>query len=764
MRAGIFAYLFAVAATPLAAQEERAVPLENADFEDVGEPGTLPGWFGNADGASGYRIVHAGRDGERGSRYARLEWTESAEPAPFGTVLQSLDATELRNRRVRLTARVRLVEGAPKHLGMWLRVDRPGGARGFFDNMADRPIYGAKWAVYAIEGDVAADAQRVTFGVLLEGKGIAEFDDIQLTDLGPATAAAPVAVPKRRFGPPRAEAIAGDEAPAALSASGAENLAAFARVYGLVRWFHPTDAAASADWERVAIAAIPQVEAAGSAEELAAVIENTFRPYAPELSVSASLPLEAKGLDALSGEVYRWKHTGLGGTGRAYSSVRERIAASPARPFVSGEVALHHRQPAQLRYRLPLTAPVVQDAAPVVAPRWDKPDSWTPAGFDRPTRLAAVIAGWAMLQHFYPYWDTVDVDWNAVLRARLGEAATATDDIAFVPVLERLVEPIADGHGRIAYISTFDSGLPLDWKWVEGKLVITAAADFAEGIAPGMVVETIDGVPVAEALEEEMAQVSGSVQGKRNVALLRERWFSSPVQRTLVVTTEAGETISVDVASAPGEQVKDIREARPQTVAELEPGILYVDLTRWNDGIFRENLDRLAQAEGIVFDLRGYPRGTFLWLEHFIREPGSSPNFLAPVFVAPDGEARYPVNGDWKLEPKQPHIPAKRVFLTDARAVSYSESILGTVQRNSLGPIVGSPTAGANGNRSDFLLPGGYGLSYTGMRVTNADGSLQHIRGVLPDVVAVPTLAGIRAGRDEVLEAGLAELKRQMGD
>ena len=752
-------WVLGLAAAPLAAQDAREIALENADFEQVGEPGSLPGWTGTANAQSGYRFVHSGRDGEEGKRFARLESVEAEEAAPFGAIYQMVDPENLRGRRVRLTARVRLAEGASEHLGLWLRVDRPGDTLGYFDNMKDRPIRSREWAEYTIEGDVAPDATRVMLGVLMTGKGAAEFDTVRLSDIGAAQGTPPpVQAARPRFGPPRDSAIEGDAAPAPVTPRGMENLAAFARLYGLVRWFHPADTAADADWDRVAIAAIPLVERAATSGELASALRAAFAPLAPQLVVEAGAVEDLPAMPALSGDVRRWKHVGLGGTGRGYSSVRETVPAAAQRP------ALREALPGGVSFVMPLTVGAAQEdvGTQVIDPA--KPEGWVPAGFDRTTRLAATIAGWAMLDHFYPYWDTVDVDWDAELRARLAEAAIAGNDDAFAGVLERLVEPLADGHGRIIYRSRFRAGLPLEWQWIEDRLIITAVGEGAEGLEVGMAVDSIDGVAIETVLDAEMAQISGSAQNKRNVAVLRARWFSGPVQRVLGVTTEGAGRREVALASVPGDLAYAVQAERPEVVEELEPGILYVDLTRWDDTIFEASLDRMAQAKGIVFDLRGYPKGSPDWIDHLITQPSRSPDFQRPVFTAPDAAATYPDSGGWQLEPKQPHVGAERVFLTDARAVSYSESLLGTVQGNGLGPIIGSPTAGANGNRSDFLLPGGYGLSFTGMRVTNHDGTLQHIRGVIPDIAVAPTIAGIRAGRDEVLEAGLAELRRRMAD
>jgi C-terminal processing protease CtpA/Prc len=66
--------------------------------------------------------------------------------------------------------------------------------------------------------------------------------------------------------------------------------------------------------------------------------------------------------------------------------------------------------------------------------------------------------------------------------------------------------------------------------------------------------------------------------------------------------------------------------------------------------------------------------------------------------------------------------------------------------------IVGEPTFGANGDVSRIKLPGGYLFVFTGMIVTTHAGERIHAKGFQPDVPVTPTIEGIRAGRDEVLE------------
>lgn len=73
--------------------------------------------------------------------------------------------------------------------------------------------------------------------------------------------------------------------------------------------------------------------------------------------------------------------------------------------------------------------------------------------------------------------------------------------------------------------------------------------------------------------------------------------------------------------------------------------------------------------------------------------------------------------------------------------------------------IVGSPTAGADGNVSLITLPGGVRTYFSGLGVYYPDRSPTQRIGIVPDIVSMPTIAGIQNGVDEVLEEALALLR-----
>jgi C-terminal processing protease CtpA/Prc len=60
-----------------------------------------------------------------------------------------------------------------------------------------------------------------------------------------------------------------------------------------------------------------------------------------------------------------------------------------------------------------------------------------------------------------------------------------------------------------------------------------------------------------------------------------------------------------------------------------------------------------------------------------------------------------------------------------------------------------------------MVLPGNPAVSFTGHDVRHADGRQLQRVGIQPHVKAAPTIAGVAAGRDEVLEAAVGRLRER---
>ena len=380
---------------------------------------------------------------------------------------------------------------------------------------------------------------------------------------------------------------------------------------------------------------------------------------------------------------------------------------------------------------------------------------------DVSVRLADVVIAWNVLQHFYPYFDVVDADWDTQLTRSLEQALTDETGHDFFYTLREMVASLQDGHGSVYHPDYQQHGrLPLQLEWVEGQVVVTASGDPL--IERGDIIEWIDGVSAEEAVLEAERYISGSPQWKRWQAM--KSFGAGDADSWVELVIRRGEkTSDVRIRRRMAASVPD--DPRPGTIEELDEGVYYVNLSEAEMSEIDETMDTIAAARGVIFDLRGYPNNNHGVITHLLDGPDTSqtwmrvPKIIYPDHVEPSG---YHEVG-WGIKPLEPHIDANVVFITDGRAISYAESVMGFVEGYRLAEIVGQPTAGTNGNVNPMALPGGFRINWTGMKVVKHDGSQHHLVGIQPTVPVERTVQGVREGRDEFLEKALEIVKRGQG-
>ena len=377
---------------------------------------------------------------------------------------------------------------------------------------------------------------------------------------------------------------------------------------------------------------------------------------------------------------------------------------------------------------------------------------------DEDIRSGGVLIAWNVFQHFYPYFEEVETDWDLELTTALENALEdkTTDD--FYYTLCQLVAALKDGHGNVYYPGLDRAGLPFQVEWVENQVVITASQD-PESFMVGDIIVSVDGVAAEQLISDSVQYISGSPQWKRFRS--QSIFASGPKGSKATLEIKRGETILEKEAIRSFEQRRELSDKLK--IEQLEEGIFYVDLNSASMQEINEKIQELAEARGVVFDLRGYPNGNHMVINHLLAEKDTSMAWMkVPMIIYPDQEniPEYREVG-WGLSPLKPRIKGKVVFLTDGRAISYAESFLSFIEHYKLAEIVGQPTAGTNGNVNPFVLPGGFTVVWTGMKVVKHDGSQHHLIGIQPTIPMKRTIQGIREGRDEFLEKAIEVIKQQ---
>ncbi len=490
-----------------------------------------------------------------------------------------------------------------------------------------------------------------------------------------------------------------------------------------------------------------------------------FSPYTTGLEITPFLQTAQKAGCEENTRHFFWQHLGVGLNSTPNPDPNHPIYASQRVEAEAGNIVsgLFNDKPIcgevmdkaiskDLFLRFPISIPISSD---VFSPESE-------SLVETPIKIrfiADLIETYAIFQHFYPYLNLKNADLDNSFMTAASSVTSETSRADFLVVLKKFVESIHDGHGNVSdsQVPFTSRTVPVFFDLVEDQIVVTASA--VKEIQIGDIVTKVDGKPAKLVLEDAKSLISGSEQWKTHRALLAEFAWGEMGSLATFTLLRNGEKLVAEIKrdSFP------IREFDREDIFSVKEDIVYIDLDRAPMDKISKVLSDVNQGKGLILDLRGYPAGNHEIIRHLIEEPVQSAFFEIPQFIYPDQEniAGYQ-SARWLLHPKEPKINVPVIIITDARAISYAESVLGIFEHYKLADIVGSSsTAGANGNVNAFTTASGCRVSFTGMLVRKHDESPHHLIGIHPNFETKRTLRGVREGKDELLEKAISLLTRQ---
>ncbi len=345
---------------------------------------------------------------------------------------------------------------------------------------------------------------------------------------------------------------------------------------------------------------------------------------------------------------------------------------------------------------------------------------------------------------------------------------SAADVDSLYRLLLMLVARLNDTHTQLfgAYAMRppgMKGQLPVVMRWVEDQVVVAGWADELFGRATGLqigdVILAVDGRPVPELMAEWAPYYSASNEPQRNMNLAKAV-ARGPVTSCRLQVLREGEEIELTAERMAYDKIDQMvgrRHTLPGPAYRmLMPEVAYMAL----QGIKRDSVqtwieDALAQgATGLVIDCRAYP-GDFPIFKlggHLVKEPT---RFVTFTRADPANPGAFTWNDYIPLDPAQPHFGGKVVVLVDEVSMSSAEYHALAFRAAPQAMVMGSTSSGADGNVSRFALPGGLTTMISGIGVFDDERQPTQRVGIVPDEVVLPTIAGIRDSRDEVLEAAV---------
>lgn len=686
----------------------------------------------------GYMLTTDTTEKYQGKASVRIQSPTSMDNIQFGCAAYMIPVS-YSGQEIELRGYMKFKDVEKGWAGLMLRIDGKPGILNM-SNMQSENLHGtADWKQYTIKFTYPSRAEKVYIGALLVGSGTVWIDQFELLIDGKPFAEAP----QRKI--PTAELdtefdngsklALGPGYP--LSKEQTENLAKLGRIWGFLKYHHPAVAGGNfnMDYELFRVAA-PYIAAKTDAER-----QQALTHWLAKLGPVKALTAQTIPADAALKPDFSWINASDKALSAKLDSIRQAerkgelyyVAANPgaSNPDFKNENAYQGM-------------------------------AYPDAGF----RLLSLFRYWNMIEYFFPYKPLIREDWYTVLKEFVPKFVMAADETEYKLAALALIARVKDSHANLygnhaALDKRFGKNFaPVELSFVEGKPVVVnyynAQLGEQTGLKPGDVIETINGRNIKQIINDQKpyTPASNAVIQLKTLApnLLRSN------DSTLAITYKrAGKVQKANIALYPRTKVNIYANFNKKDTCFKMIGsdVAYIFPGKFKNAYLPAITPELMKSKGVIVDMRCYPSDfmVFSFGQLLLPEPKPFVKFTNARFQTPGLFVWLPELKVGKTNPSP--YKGKVIVIVNENSMSQSEYTTMAFSAASNVTVIGSTTAGADGNVSPIALPGGLHTGISGIGIYYPDGRETQQIGIVPQVKVEPTIRGVADGRDEPLEKAL---------
>ncbi len=718
---------------------QKADPVLNLGFEDMKADSDLPnGWF--QWGMPEYELQVDSIVKNSGNQAMLITPKKIPSEQSFGCAAFKIPSV-YDGKEITLEGYMKLENVDDGVAGLLIRVDGHNGPVGF-DNMMDQNIHGTiDWKKYSTTVPFSSDAKNIFIGGIASGSGKVWFDDFQVYIDGMLLRDVPIY--ERPLLPAELDNEFDEgsniEIPA-LSHQQYVSLYTLGKIWGFVKYYHPKIATGDINWDYELFRVLPDILEAKNNEEFSHITENWINKLGEV--VPDDRPKEAHKEIKLSPST-NWINDSEYLSESLRSVLNEiNVAKREGQHFYIG----HHPNIGNPEFK---NERKYEDIA------------FTDDGF----KLLSLYRYWNMIEYFFPYKHLMDENWEDVLHDFVPKFLNADDELKYKLTTLELIGKIQDTHANIWMQDTtlikFNGEfiVPMEVKILkEQQVVITRffndSLETEFGLKKGDIILKIGDLDITRAINERSKYCPASNRPTQFRDVARRILRTNEKTLNVVIETESGiETF--DLPTVPRQQANFWKKDIPAwKLLENNIGYIYPGKIKGTD--IDAMMDSLSNTKGIVIDLRCYPSEFIVFSlgKHFVQNPTEFVKFTAGSLEKP-GEFTFTDPLKVGEENNDDYYKGKIVILVNETTQSQAEYTTMAFQAAPNATVIGSTTAAADGNVSPFFLPGGIRTMISGIGVYYPDGRETQRIGVAIDEEVLPTVQGLREGKDEVLERGV---------
>ena len=717
----------------------------NGGFENIGKNRIPVGWTSgfNEDQKKAYSIKLDSAVVKEGKH--ALSITQIGKEANFGVATYIIPYT-FKGKQIQLKGYLKTEQVAGGYAGLWMRIDGSSGTLAFNNMAGQGPSGTTDWEEYSITLPYDNNnALEIYTGALLVGSGKMWMDDLRLyIDGKPVEKATLKKVVLTKAQADTAFAKRSGIDTILLNKQQLTNLTLLGQVWGFLKYHHPAVAQGDYNMDAELFRVMPGVLKAAMNAELSKALEVWVDKF--------GTPAICKRCKVETGDdvAQRPDYGSLFDPGILSSSLIEKL-----------KYILNNHNTGDSYYvdmARNVGNPIFQHELPYYAM------SYPDAGY----RMLSLYRYWNMIQYFYPYKHLIGRNWNEVLPEYIARFAGASNKTDYTLTSLALISSIHDTHANIwsnipaleAYRGVYT--FPFQAKFVENKLTVTSYYADTLGVKQklkmGDVISSIDGLSVEELIKKYLTLTAASNYSTQLRDMPRTYLLRTNKKSVSLIISRDGKVETVTMATVERQRLNTSIDYDPDPKAPgykvMEGQIGYLFPAKYKNQDLPQIKKMFAGTKGIIVDMRCYPSDfmPFTFVPYIKTGDTAFVKFTTGSIINP---GLFTIGRPLRTKGTNDYR-GKVVVIVNEQTQSQAEYTTMAFQSSPNVTVIGSTTAGADGNISGIILPGGISTMISGIDVLYPDGTETQRKGVKIDVPISPTITGIKAGKDELLEKAVA--------
>ncbi len=711
----------------------------NLGFENQKEKSTLSdGWFkwGNYE----LTIDATAHSGKKSGKI-----TSDQTGSSFGSIAYKIPANYV-GKTIKLEGYMKIQNVENGFSGLLLRVDGNGSSLAF-DNMQNQNVSGTKdWQKYSITLDYPEEAENIFIAGILSGKGEAWFDDFTLSIDGKNIQTLKEVEKELSKVQLDKEFDNGSSIEFSnLTSENLENLELLGRVWGFLKYHHPEIAKGNYNWDYELFRFLPEYIKVKSNVDRDKLIINWISSLG---ELEKCTKCKSTDEDALIKPDLKW-------IDKQDETLKDKL------------LYVYSNRSQRKNFYVAVNQGVGN-------PDFKNENSYSSMSYpDDGFRLLSLFRYWNMINYFFPYKHLMDEDWNSKLSEYLPLFLNAKNELEYEMATIQIIGDIQDTHanlwGGADKIDEWKGAnySPVHVRFIENQLVVT---DYYNqelknqvGLEIGDIITKVNDITIETIVKEKSKYYPASNQPTRlrdiSADLLRsnsntiEIEFVSGNSNSQIKTLKLYPKDSLDI-------YRWYRKSNDKSFKMLDNNIGYVTLQNIKEEDISKIKREFKDTKGIIIDIRNYP-STFVPFSLGSYFVSSMTSFVKFTNGNVNNPGEFTFTKELKIPSKGKTYKGKLVVLVNELSQSQAEYTSMAFRAGDNTTIIGSTTAGADGNVSAIMLPGGLRTMISGIGVNYPNGEETQRIGIVPDIQVVPSIEGIRQGKDELLEKAIETIMKE---